>query len=258
MDPAGRAEWTWAAAQRRLAAAAAAPAAVSVAGRAAASAAAVGEAASAATTRADVADAGDRAARGNQASFGNGRRNPRSRYNANVALILNNSALDARPFSLTGQDTPKAAFAQFRSTGMLGGPLKIPHVLSGQHTFFTINYQLTRGRNATTTTALVPTMDERAGNFSQALNAVANTPVTIYDPLSGAPFAGNVIPQYRLNAAALELLNFYPQPNFAGSSRYNYQAPIVGISNQTNINSRISETINAKNQVSGSFAWQEQ
>jgi len=193
---------------------------------------------------------------GNQASFGNGRRNPRSRYNANVALILNNSALDARPFSLTGQDTPKAAFAQFRSTGMLGGPLKIPHVLSGQKTFFTINYQLTRGRNATTTTALVPTLDERAGNFSQAVNAVANTPVTIYDPLSGAPFGGNVIPQYRLNSAALALLNSYPLPNFSGSSRYNYQAPIVGINNQTNINSRISETINAKNQVSGSFAWQ--
>ncbi|MFZ0934831.1 MAG: TonB-dependent receptor, partial [Bryobacteraceae bacterium] len=193
---------------------------------------------------------------GNQASFGNGRRNPRSHYNANIALILNNSALDARPFSLTGQDTPKAAFAQFRSTGMLGGPLKIPHVLSGEHTFFTINYQLTRGRNATTATALVPTMDERAGNFSQAFNAITNAPATIYDPLSGAPFAGNVIPQYRLNSPALDLLNFYPQPNFPGSSRYNYQAPIVSINNRTNINSRIIETINAKNQVSGNFAWQ--
>jgi trimeric autotransporter adhesin len=115
---------------------------------------------------------------------------------------------------------------------------------------------LTRGRNATTTTALVPTTDERAGNFSQALNAVANTPVTIYDPLSGSPFAGNVIPSTRLNSAALALLNFYPLPNFTGSSRYNYQAPIVGISNQTNINSRVSETINAKNQISGNFAWQ--
>ena len=199
---------------------------------------------------------GGQGGRGNQASFGNGRRNPRARYNANVALILNNSALDARPFSLTGQDTPKAAFAQFRSTGMFGGPLKIPHVLSGQKTFFTINYQLTRGRNASNVNALVPTMDERAGNFSQALNAVANTPVTIYDPLSGGPFAGSLIPTSRLDSAALNLLNFYPQPNFAGSSRYNYQAPIVGISNQTNINSRISETINAKNQVSGNFAWQ--
>ncbi len=83
---------------------------------------------------------------------------------------------------------------------------------------------------------------------------LANT--IIYDPLSGAQFPNNIIPASRLSAAALALLNFYPQPNFSGSSRYNYQAPIVGISNQTNINSRISETINAKNQVSGSFAWQ--
>ncbi|MGB7760233.1 MAG: TonB-dependent receptor, partial [Bryobacteraceae bacterium] len=187
---------------------------------------------------------------GNQASFGNGRRNPRQRYNANVALILNNSALDARPFSLTGQDTPKAAFAQFRSTGMLGGPLKIPHVLSGQHTFFTINYQLTRGRNSSNVNALVPTLDERPLD-----GAGFTSPTIIYDPLSGAQFPNNIIPASRLSAAALALLNFYPQPNF-DSSRYNYQAPIVGISNQTNINSRISETINAKNQVSGSFAWQ--
>ena len=200
---------------------------------------------------------GGRGGRGNQASFGNGRRNPRQHYNANIALILNNSALDARPFSLTGQETPKAAFAQFRSTGFVGGPLKIPHVISGQHTFFTFNYQLTRGRNATTATALVPTLDERAGNFAQAVNGVTNSPVTIYNPLGGgAPFANNAIPATLLNPAALALLNFYPQPNFTGDTRYNYQAPIVSVSNQTNINPRISETINARNQVSGNFSWQ--
>jgi hypothetical protein len=197
---------------------------------------------------------GGQGGRGNQASFGNGRRNPRARYNANVALILNNSALDARPFSLTGQDTPKAAFAQFRSTGMFGGPLKIPHVLSGQKTFFTVNYQLTRGRNASNVNALVPTAAERVGDFSSLLSG--DKPVVIYNPLGGGPFPGNII-NIPLDPAAVKLLNeFYPQQNFFGSSRYNYQAPIVGISNQTNINSRISETINAKNQVSGNFAWQ--
>jgi hypothetical protein len=190
----------------------------------------------------------------NQASFGNGRRNPRSHYNANIALILNNSALDARPFSLTGQDTPKAAFAKFRSTGMFGGPLKIPHVLSGQHTFFTINYQLARGRNASNVSALVPTAAEQAGDFSSLLSGAK--PVSIYDPLGGSQFRNNQIPASRLDSAALALLKFYPAPNFSGSSQYNYQAPIVSTSNQTNVNSRISETINAKNQVSGSFGWQ--
>jgi len=201
---------------------------------------------------------GGRGGRGNQASFGNGRRNRRQHYNANIALILNNSALDARPFSLTGQDTPKSAFAQFRSTGFVGGPLKIPHVISGQHTFFTFNYQLTRGRSATTATALVPTEDERAGNFAQAVNGVTNSPVTLYNPLAGGtPFPNNVIPTSLVNPAALALLSFYPQPNFAGDTRYNYQAPIVSVSNRTNINSRVSETIDDKNQVAGMFSWQD-
>ena len=50
--------------------------------------------------------------------------------------------------------------------------------------------------------------------------------------------------------------SFYPLPNFSGNSRYNYQTELATISNQSNINSRVSETINAKNQVNGNFAWQ--
>ncbi|HEY2018862.1 MAG TPA: TonB-dependent receptor, partial [Bryobacteraceae bacterium] len=50
--------------------------------------------------------------------------------------------------------------------------------------------------------------------------------------------------------------SYYPAPNFAGSSRYNYQTAVAGITNQDNINTRISETINAKNQVSGGFSYQ--
>ncbi|PWU04114.1 MAG: TonB-dependent receptor [Terriglobia bacterium] len=189
-------------------------------------------------------------------AFGNGRRNARQRYNGNVAFILDNSALDARPFSLTGQDTPKPAFAHFRSTGSFGGPLKIPHLLSGQKTTFVINYQLARNRNGSTVTTLVPTAAERAGDFSQALNARTGFPVTLIDPLSGAPFAGNLIPQDRISPQAHALLNFYPLPNFTGSTRYNYQIPLVGIGNQSNVNARVSHTINSKNQVSGQFAWQ--
>jgi len=164
-------------------------------------------------------------------SFGNARRNRRSQYNGNLALILDNSALDAKPFSLTGQETPKTAYNHFRTTGAFGGPLKIPKLLSGQNTFFFINYQLTRNRNANVATGLVPTEAEREG---------------IFPGLSVIPIS----PQ------AQSLLNFYPLPNFSGSSRYNYQIPIVSIGNQSNVNARVSQTINAKNQLTGNFAWQ--
>lgn len=86
-------------------------------------------------------------------------------YNGNVGLILDNSALDAKPFSLTGQETPKSAYNHLRTTGALGGPLKIPKLLSGQNTFFFLNYQLTRNRNASVATGLVPTEAEREGIF---------------------------------------------------------------------------------------------
>jgi len=171
---------------------------------------------------------GGRGGRGfgaNANSFGNARRNRRSQYNGNIALILDNSALDARPFSLTGQDTPKAAYNHFRTTGAFGGPLKIPKLLSGEKTTFFINYQLTRNRNASVATGLVPTLDQRS-------------------LASGDGFASN-------------LLGYYPLPNFSGGSRYNYQIPILGTGNQSNVNARVNQTIDAKNQLTGNFAWQD-
>ena len=167
----------------------------------------------------------------NPNSFGNARRNRRSQYNGNIAVIFDNSALDAKPYSLTGQETPKSSYNHLRSTGTFGGPLKIPKLISGEKTFFFINYQLTLNHNANVLSGLVPTQAQRDG----IIPGVGTVPVS---------------PQ------AQALLNLYPLPNFSGGSRYNYQIPVVGLGNQGNFNTRISHTINAKNQVSGNFSWQ--
>jgi len=193
----------------------------------------------------------------NPNAFGNGRRDARMRYNGNLAIIYDNSALDARSYSLTGQDTAKPSTANARMTAMFGGPLKIPHLLSGQKTFFTVNYQFSRARNGNVISTLVPTADERAGNFNNVLN-LQGQPVTILDPTTGQPFPGNVIPQNRISSQATGLLGFYPLPNFGGNSRYNYQTALVSVNNQDNINTRVSHTINTKNQVNGSFSYQRQ
>src|SRR5579871_6787892 len=194
--------------------------------------------------------------RGNPNSFGNGRRNQRPRYNANLGFILDNSVWDARSFSLAGVDTPKPAAANFRVTASGGGPLKIPHLISGEHTTFFLNYQLTRARNGSTQSGLVPTADERGGDFSQVLNRQTQLPVTVYDPLTGSPFPGNVIPQSRISSQALGLLNYYPLPNVFGNSIYNYQTALVGVTNQDNVNGRISHTFNAKHQANGGLGYQ--
>jgi trimeric autotransporter adhesin len=195
----------------------------------------------------------------NMNAFGNGRRNARPRYNGNVAVIYDNSFWDARQFSLTGQNNIKPATANATMTAMFGGPLKIPHLVSGEKTNFTLNYQFRRSRNGSISSTLVPTDDERAGNFGNVLD-LQGKPVTVIDPSNGAPFAGNVIPQSRISSQAAGLLAFYPEPNFTATGisagRYNYQIPIVSIANQDNINSRVSHTINQKNQLSGNFSFQ--
>jgi len=199
---------------------------------------------------------GGRGGRGgpNANSFGNGRRNARMRYNGNVAFILDNSYWDARNYSLTGQDTPKPSTSNARMTAIFGGPLKIPHVLSGEHTTFNLNYQFTRARNGSTQSALVPTAAERAGDFSQALTTSGVVPTLYY---GGSILPNNLIPQNLISPVATGMLAYTPLPNFSAlNSRYNYQVGLVGVNNQDNINSRINHTFNQKNQVFGSFAYQ--
>lgn len=58
--------------------------------------------------------------------------------------------------------------------------------------------------------AQVPSALERVGDFSQPSACSFDTPV---DPLTGAPFPGNVIPQDRLSPGGLLYMNLFPQPN---------------------------------------------
>ena len=189
-------------------------------------------------------------------SFGNNRRDRRMQYNGNASFTLDNSVWDARSYSLTGQDTAKPASANARASLMFGGPLKIPHLLSGEHGSFTINYQLRRSRSSTTSPTLMPTALERSGDFSQSLSQTG-APIVIFDPTTGLPFAGNAIPDNRISGIATGLLKFYPAPNFfVPGSRYNYQVPIVSTTNQDNVNARLNQTLNPKNRISGGIGYQ--
>jgi len=183
------------------------------------------------------------------ASFGNNRRGPGSLYNGNLALIEDNSALDAKTYSFTGQNTPKPYYDHIRAEANFGGPLRIPHLLTNGPQFF-VNYAMIRNHTAQTQSYLVPTADQRAGDL-------AGYP-TAFDPTNGAPFAGNVIPSSRISQQALGLLNFYPAPNFHGSSQYNYQIPIVGETHQDQLRAQLNKNIGNRNNIFGFYAFQRQ
>jgi trimeric autotransporter adhesin len=179
-------------------------------------------------------------------AFGNNRRGFRPLYNGNLGITLNNSALDAQQYSITGQQTPKPSYNQLTGLASFGGPLRIPHLIENGP-FFVVNYQWTRNRAETITPGLMPTEAERAGNFS-------SLSTTIVDPTTGAPFPGNIIPASRISAQAQSLLGFYPQPNYT-SSQYNYQIPLLSPTHMDALQSRMNKTIGRKNQLSGGFAF---
>lgn len=156
------------------------------------------------------------------AAFGNNRRRAAALYNGSIGVILDNSALDAAPFSLTGQATPKPSYSDVTGVVTLGGPLRIPHLIENGPTFF-VGYQWTRDRNAVDETALVPTVAQRS--------------------LPGA------------SAAAQSLLALYPLPNFNGNSRYNFQLPAVSAMHQDALQARADKTIK-RNDFSGMLALQ--
>jgi Carboxypeptidase regulatory-like domain len=186
-------------------------------------------------------------------AFGNERNRGRGVFTGGMGVIFDNSALDARPFSLSGQNTPKPAYNRITGVATLGGRLKIPHALTHGPNFFAA-YQWTRYVDATTQSALVPDQAERNGDLSQIVNAQGQ-PVQIFDPVTGLPFQGNLIPPGQISPQARALLNLYPLPTFNGDTHYNYQIPIVDHTHEDAMQLRLNQTFNPRNELYGSFAF---
>jgi trimeric autotransporter adhesin len=161
-----------------------------------------------------------------------------------------NSALDAKPYSITGNQVPKPSFYDERFGGNLGGPLKIPHIYNGSdRTYFFINYQHEIQSSALDTYSTVPTAAERTGNF-------CGLGVTIFDPFSNftgprTPL-GNGCQILTINTAAAGLLAFYPMPNLPGSVQNFLLQTTVPINNDI-LNVHVIHTINAKFSLNGAY-----
>ncbi len=163
-------------------------------------------------------------------AFGNTRKGVGGLYTGGLALIFDNSALDARPFSLSGLNSPKASYNRITGVITLGGPIDIPHILPRGPNFF-VAYQWTRDNTAAVDPGLVPTAAERGGDLAAGI-------IGPIDPVAKA------------------LLKLYPIPNIAGNSEYNYQIPILNRTHEDAVQSRFDKNISRRDDVYGDFAFQ--
>ncbi|MGH9733866.1 MAG: TonB-dependent receptor, partial [Candidatus Acidiferrales bacterium] len=171
-----------------------------------------------------------------------------------------NSALSARPYSITGENFPKVANYNERFGGNMGGPLKIPHIYDGSdRTYFFLNYQHQLVKNAVNSFSLVPTSDERSGNFCNVGNGF-----TLYDPSSNFSGARTVlndgchIPAGSIDTASNGLLQYVPLPNIPAISgprgqTYNYLLQATTPQNTDSVNFHILHTINSKLNLNGGY-----
>ncbi|MGA3213772.1 MAG: carboxypeptidase-like regulatory domain-containing protein, partial [Terriglobales bacterium] len=116
------------------------------------------------------------------------------------------SALNAAPYSLSGAPAVNPPYSSSRYGGTIGGPLKIPKVFKGdEKTFYFVNFFGNRASTPYDSFSHVPTALERAGNFSQTdytSGPNAGMPVQIFNPATGLPFAGGIIPGTMINPAS--------------------------------------------------------
>ncbi len=158
-----------------------------------------------------------------------------------VYYSADDAALDASPYALRGASTPKPSYLQQRFGAAMGGPFIIPHIYNGaSKTFFFLHYNGTLGDQPFTAYSTVPTLLERQGNFSQTL--INGQPAQIFDPVTGLPFANNIIPTTMINSASKGLLNYIPLPNLPGTTQ-NFRYVTATQDNTNNLNFRLNQAL---------------
>ena len=116
-----------------------------------------------------------------------------------------NDAFDANNFFNNRAGRVKPDFKQNQFGGTIGG------AVIRDKTFFFTDYQGHRESQGQTFLSTVPSAKMRAGDFSELTR-------TIYDPTTGAPFQGNIIPSERIDTVARNILTqLYPESNTGGT-----------------------------------------
>ncbi|HVW85495.1 MAG TPA: hypothetical protein VHB50_12480, partial [Bryobacteraceae bacterium] len=199
-----------------------------------------------------------------------------------------NDALDAIPHEIRQRGQANSLLRRNQFGFNIGGPLVVPHLIEpSSNTYFSLSWEGVREHISRTYLRTVPTLAQRTGDFSSTVDSAGN-PLPIYDPQTTRPnpafdpaqpvslsnlqylrdtFAGNQIPQSRLDTTARAALALYPAPNTNVGpffqNNYFINSPETNVANGliTKIDSpvkdhhRISAEIDYSNGLYGAPRW---
>ncbi|HTZ72280.1 MAG TPA: carboxypeptidase-like regulatory domain-containing protein [Candidatus Aquilonibacter sp.] len=216
---------------------------------------------------------GGRGGRGGRGAFGGGAgrlfRQQANRYRFAFYDTYSNSALDAAPFSFgkveesaPGVKTKPWTYNE-NFGGDVQGPLKIPHLYDGTgRTNLFLNFEHRTAYSAANNYSIVPTLDERAGNFCGAGVASFYNPYNPTGPTLPCNLASTdtfVEDQVASNIFAVPTSGspYIPLPNISPSGNsegYNYLFQLATPANTNIVNARLMHTINSKFNITGVYA----
>ena len=183
-----------------------------------------------------------------------------NQFHGTLFEFIRNSDLDANDYFSNLNKKPLPSFRRNQFGGVLTGP--ILH----DRTFFLLSTELLRQNAFQSVTATVPTVAQRAGDFSQTFGANGKL-ITIYNPFTTRAnpaggyirdaFAGNIIPTSLMSGVASKAIAYYPLPNVTGNAitnANNYFANGSTITQTTAWDVRVDHVLNQKQKIFGRYS----
>ena len=159
-----------------------------------------------------------------------------NQYHGTAYEFVRNDAFDARNFF--SKDVEPLTQNQFGGTA--GGPIKTDKM------FFFGYYEGFRNKQGITTSATVPTAQERVGDFSGLGKPLINVAA------GGVPFPGNKLPPQAINPVSLNVINLYPLGNVSPSI---YRATLVGNNTSNQAGARVDLAASPRDQIFARYSY---
>jgi hypothetical protein len=187
-----------------------------------------------------------------------------------------NDFLDAVPHEVRQRGGTKSLLRRNQYGFNVSGPVVAPWLYDGRgRTFFSVSFEGTRERIASSALFTVPTDKQRSGDFSDLVDT-AGQPVLIYDPATTRPnpdydpsqpistgnpqylrdpFSNNVIPENRIDPVARALVAMYPKSNISVgpflTNNYWVNSPLENTASGVIL--KLDHKLTEKQQLSGNF-----